>query len=461
MTEIESSIFRKYDIRGRAMGDNRTITVDAARLIGQAFGTYIQDIEHEKTVVVGRDNRHSSYDLMYAAIDGLAASGCDVIDIGLVSTPVLYWHAVARDNAGGMMITGSHLPPDQNGFKLSVGSRSLHSEQIQMLRSFIVGNHLYYGDGRVEADDRAYGSYIYDLAGRLVMDRALTVVIDAGNGTGGLFGPRLVQMWGHKVHCIYCQPDGNYPNHHPDPLEPQNMIALGEAVREHGADVGIAFDGDADRMGVVDERGEMIVADRVLALLAQDMLGRNPGAGVVVDVLTSQAVIDAIEDTTGQVIMSPTGHSLVKEKMRDSGALLGGEVSAHIFLAEDYHGFDDGYLAAGRLLQVIASSEHTLSALNGAIPTLYSTPIYRPYCPEALKDEVIDHIRTALANQGEIIDIDGVRIQFEKGWGLIRASNTEAVLTLRFEAESEADALAYRDLFAAELAKFADVGTLE
>lgn len=458
MTEITPKIFKKYDIRGQAMGDDAVITPAVARQIGHAFGTFVQRVEEKQQVVVGRDNRLTSFELAEAAIEGILASGCDAVDIGLVSTPLVYWHAIRRGDAGGLMITGSHLPPEQNGFKLSMGKRNLYGGQLTLLRTMIERDQLAYGTGKGQTDEKAYSAYMNDLAGRLTMARPLKVVVDAGNGTGGLFAPMLLRKWGHEVvECLYCEPDGHYPNHQPDPQSLENMVILGERVRALGADVGIAFDGDADRMGAVDEQGQMIVADRILALLAQDMLKRHPGEIVVADVLSSQALFDAIAQAGGQPEMWISGHSLIKARMAERGALLGGEMSGHIFLGEDYFGFDDGYFAAGRLLQLLAAGAAPLSALDAALPHYYSTPEYRPHCPDDAKETVINGVKTALGDKGTVVDVDGVRIQFEKGWGILRASNTEPVLSLRFEGQTEADALAYRDLFLAALRQYPQV----
>ncbi len=458
MADINTKIFKKYDIRGKAEGEGAVITKEVARLIGHAFGTYVQRVDDRQTVVVGHDNRRTSLDLVEGVTAGLTASGCKVIDIGLVSTPVVYWHAVHYGDVGGVMITGSHLTPDQNGFKLSIGARNIYGGQIDVLRTIIERNQFAYGEGSAEVDHGAYSRYIHDLEKRVKPSRPLKVVIDAGNGTGGLFGPRLFKLWGHEVlECLYCQPDGSYPNHQPDPQQPANMRDLAAKVVELGADAGIAFDGDADRMGAVDEQGNMIAADRVLALLARDLLARRPGSRVVADVLSSQVLFDAVAAAGGQPVMWISGHSLIKAKMTELGAPLGGEMSGHIFLSEDYFGFDDGYLAAGRLLSLLGTSGKKLSELNASIPTLHSTPEYRPRCADDLKETVIQGVKTALADKGEVVDVDGVRIKFEKGWGLIRASNTEPVLSLRFEGETEADALAYRDLFATALKPWPEI----
>jgi phosphomannomutase/phosphoglucomutase len=360
------------------------------------------------------------------------------------------------------MITGSHLSADQNGIKLCVGNRTLYGDEIQSLREAIDQQTFIDGDGSVVVDQKSQSSYHDDLAKRIPKTRALNVVIDAGNGVGGLFASQLFEAWGHHVVAeLYCEPDASYPNHHPNPQEAANMRDLGAKVREVGADIGIAFDGDADRMGAVDENGELIVADRLLALIARDMLQRHSGETVVADVLCSQVLFDAVEANGGRVFMAASGHSLVKEAMREKNALLGGEMSGHIFLGEDYFGFDDGFFAAGRLLQLLANSDKTLSQLDGELPRLHSTPEYRPYCPDEDKQRVINGVAEYLKEKGEVETVDGFRIKFKRGWGILRASNTEPVLSLRFEGETEADAIAYRELFVEALSDFPVVGKVE
>ena len=457
MATVNPKLFKKYDIRGTAMGKDAPLTPEVARLIGQAFGTYLRNVEERRTVVVGRDNRHSSLALMDAAMHGLMQAGCFVVDIALTSTPIVYWNAVKRNNAGGMMVTGSHLAPDQNGFKLSVGARNIYGDGIQEILRLIQTESFMRDTGEIDCIE-SVEDYYSDIVPKLrVKTHPLKIVVDAGNGTGGIFAPKLLRTLGHNVIELFCEPDGNYPNHQPDPQVAANMRALGDKVREVGADLGIAFDGDADRMGAVDEQGTMIAADRLLALLARDMLVRHPGATVVGDVLSSQVLFDAVAQAGGTPIMWASGHSLVKAKMVETGALLGGEMSGHIFLGEDYYGFDDAYVAAGRLLQVLATAKQPLSMLNASIPTLYSTPEYRPHCPDDAKARVIDGVRVALEGKGAIVTVDGVRVQFEHGWGILRASNTEPVLSLRFEATTEAEALAYRDLFVSALQAYPEV----
>lgn len=463
---MDSNIFKKYDIRGAAEGATATVTPEAARWIGLGLGTYIQRNTPVDQVVVGRDNRRSSFDLARAVIDGLRASGIKVIDLELVATPIVYWQAVRYGNIGGVMVTGSHLPPEQNGFKLCVGGKNLFGSALQNIRNLIESGDLTYGAGSVTVDRSAYSKYVEDIAARVPMPRPLKVVLDAGNGTAGLFITRLMRLWGHEMlDCLYCQPDGNFPNHPANPQEAANMVTLGQRVRETGADVGIAFDGDADRMGAVNERGELIAADRILALLARDLLTRHPGATVVADVLSSQVLFDEVARCGGKPVMWASGHSLVKAKMTETGALLGGEMSGHIFLGEDYYGYDDGFLAAGRVLQMLAGGDQPFSALDDSLPRLFSTPEYRPTCPDADKRIVIDGVQRFLTTQmgtaAEISTVDGVRVRFEHGWGLLRASNTEPVLSLRFEATNEAQAATYRQLFEEALHAFPQVGPLE
>src|SRR5690606_30262510 len=341
---IDPGIFKKYDIRGRA---GEAITEAAAEAIGQAFGTFLRR-SGIGAAVVGRDNRHSSPALAQAAIAGLTRAGCDVTDIGMVATPLVYWCAVEAGNIGGMMITGSHLKPDQNGFKLSIGKDNLHGEQIQALRQMI------------ERGELAMAT------GRLARGRSRRRVVRAWTAMGGVFGVPLLEALGHRVTCLYCEPDGTYPNPQPDPQVPANLRDLCERVKQEGADLGLAFDGDADRVGVVDDQGNAIPADRVLILLARDTLARHPGATVVADVLTTQVLFDEVERAGGKPLIWISGHSLIKAKMAEEGALLGGEMSGHIFIADGYYGFDDGPFVAGRGGPMIAGQKQLLSQLIGS-----------------------------------------------------------------------------------------------
>jgi phosphomannomutase/phosphoglucomutase len=315
----------------------------------------------------------------------------------------------------------------------------------------IVKNDLAVGEGYTTADDGANERYLAMLEGRLSHARALKIVVDAGNGMGGVYAVPLLEALGHHVIPLYCEPDGSYPHHQPDPQVPDNLRDLVAAVREYEADLGLAFDGDSDRVGVVDDQGIVIPADRVLVLLARDMLKRHPGATVVADVLSTQVLFDDVKEAGGKPLVWISGHSLIKAKMAEIGALLGGEMSGHIFIADDYYGFDDGVFVAGRIVQLITAQAQPLSALMATVPMLYATPEYRPHCPDDRKAPVIQAVHDVLINQYTINSVDGIRITFERGWGLLRASNTEPVLSLRFEGQTEADALEYKRIVQAAL----------
>lgn len=439
---IQPGIFKRYDIRGK-VGD--AITEDVAEQIGRAFGSYLRR-EGVQGAVVGHDNRLSSRALADAAIRGLADAGVDVTDIGMVATPVVYWSAVEAGNIGGLMITGSHLKPEMNGFKLSIGMSNLYGDQIQALRQMIDAGELLVGAGDVRVDDTVNERYLAMAESKLHHARPLKIVVDAGNGMGGIYGPPLLEAFGHTVIRLYCEPDGTYPHHQPDPQNADNLRDLAARVVSEGADLGLAFDGDADRVGVVDDQGHPVSADRVLVLLARDTLKRHPGATVVADVLSTQVLFDEVAKAGGRPLIWISGHSLIKAKMAEEKALLGGEMSGHIFMGDGYYGFDDGVFVAGRIVQILAGQDQPLSAIMQTVPTLYSTPEYRPHCPDEKKETVIRAVHEALKARYPINDVDGIRITFERGWGLLRQSNTEPVLSLRFEGETEADALAYKHI---------------
>jgi len=452
---LDSALFKKYDVRGVAQGENATLTRQAAQSIGQAFATYLQRQHHINRVVIGRDNRLTSYDLQEAFMEGLAQAGSKISDLGLVSTPLVYWHAVHEGGIGGVMVTGSHLAPHYNGFKFSIGAENLWGEALQSIGQMAQAHDFTYGKGSSEriVNTSAYSHYTRDIAKRVQVARRLKVVVDAGNGTGGIFAPRLLELWGQDASGLYLEPDGHFPNHLPNPQDEANVADLGQRVRELGADVGLAFDGDADRVGVVDEQGRLIPADRLLALLARDLLARHPGAAVVGEVLCSQVLFDVVRQHGGIAHLAPSGHSVVKAAMRQTGALLGGEMSGHIFLAEDFYGVDDAYLVAGRLLALLAAQDQPLSVLDDSLPRLFATPEYRPACPDERKAPILHALAESLAPHGTLNLLDGVRVQFARGWGIARASQTEPVLSLRFEGQTEADVQAYRALFFDHLAQ--------
>ena len=459
-SDLDAGLFRRYDIRGPVDGAQAPLNADVAGLIGRGVGTLLRRRHGVSRVVIARDNRLSSPALHRAARDGLLNSGCEVLDIGLAPTPLLY-HRVARETGqAGLMVTGSHLPPAYNGFKLALGAQSLHGEQLQALRRLIEARDFEGGEGRLRRCEGAalYAAYVEEQAGRIHARRGLRVVVDAGNGTAGLVAPGLLRALGHDlVECLYCEPDGRFPNHQPDPGDARTLEALCAAVPRHGADVGLAFDGDADRLGVVDGRGRVIAPDRVLTLLGLDLLKRHPGARILADVSCSQVLLDEVRRAGGRPMLCATGHALVKAQLAATGALLGGEISGHFFCAEDYFGFDDAFHAAGRLLQLLAAGEASLADLDDALPRPAVSPLYRPPCPPETGRRVMGELRERLAGEGELLEVDGLRLQLEDAWGLARLSNTEAVMSLRFEGRDEAAMAACRARFAGVLREVANI----
>jgi phosphomannomutase / phosphoglucomutase len=414
--------------------------------LGRAFGTLAA--EHGATLLgVGRDCRLSSDAYAAAVREGIAGTGVDVLDLGVCPTPLVYFAIAHWELGGGMQVTGSHNAADYNGFKLCLGTQALHGEQIQDLRRRIEGDVARQGAGRITA--RAvippYQEYVAANVGRL--GRSIRVVVDAGNGTGGPVAPALYQRLGAQVTPLFCDLDGRFPNHHPDPTMVENMQHLVARVRESGAELGIAFDGDADRIGVVDASGRMIWGDELLVLYARDVLARHPGAVVISEVKCSQRLYDDIAQHGGRGIMWKAGHSLLKAKMRETGALVGGEMSGHIFFKERWFGFDDGIYAGARLLEILGRSGQTVDALLADLPHTETTPEIRIECTDEAKFRVADLVRDRMRAEGrELIEIDGVRVRFPHGWGLLRASNTQPVLVMRFEADTPEHLADYRRL---------------
>jgi phosphomannomutase/phosphoglucomutase len=377
----------------------------------------------------------------------MASAGVDVLDLGVCPTPLVYFAIAHWELGGGLQVTGSHNAADYNGFKLCLGTQALYGEQIQDLRRRIEGGVARQGSGRVTVRPviPTYLDYVADNVGRLA--RPIRVVIDAGNGTAGPVAPALYERLGAQVTPLFCDLDGRFPNHHPDPTMVENMQHLVASVRQTGAELGIAFDGDADRIGVVDASGRMIWGDELLVLYARDVLARHPGAVVVSEVKCSQRMYDDIAQHGGRGIMWKAGHSLLKAKMRETGAQLGGEMSGHIFFKERWFGFDDGIYAGARLLEILGRSGKTVDALLADLPHTETTPEIRIDCPDEGKFRVADLVRDRMQAEGrELIDIDGVRVRFPNGWGLLRASNTQPVLVMRFEADTPGHLAEYRRL---------------
>lgn len=432
---INPNIFREYDIRGIAESD---LNDKAAIAIGKAFATQLKR-EGRKTVVVGRDVRLTSGRLRDAISAGITSAGLDVIDIGVVPTPANYFAILHFKADAGLMITGSHNPIEYNGFKLSknIGSiAAVFGEEIQALRQLIENNDFESGSGKVE-ERQVMDDYMAALRERITLQRPLKIVIDAGNGTAGEIAPALFESLGCEVIRLYCEPDGTFPNHLPDPTVPRYVADLIALVKKHEADAGLGFDGDADRVGVIDNRGRIIYADRLMALFARDTLQRFPGAPIVFDVKCSQALEDVIKESGGQAVMYKTGHSLLKTKMKELNAPLAGEMSGHIFFADGYFGYDDGIFSAGRLLQILSAGNKTLAELHDSVPAFSSTPEIRVECSDDEKFRIVENLVRHFKKTHEVIDVDGARVLFGDGWGLVRASNTQPVLVLRFEAKTE------------------------
>lgn len=394
---------------------------------------------------VGRDCRLTSEAYATALIDGIRATGVDVVDVGLCPTPLLYFSLFHWDLDGGIQVTGSHNPAEHNGFKICLGKETLHGDAIQDLRRRIESGKAREGRGAIEVRPviPPYQRWVVDSIGRLGRD--VRVVVDAGNATAGPVAPPIYRELGAGVTELFCSIDGRFPNHHPDPTIPENLEHLIRAVRDQGAELGIAFDGDADRIGVVDATGRIVWGDELLVIYGRDVLSRNPGAVIVSEVKCSQRLYDDIAARGGRGIMWKAGHSLLKAKMRETGALLGGEMSGHIFFKERYFGYDDAIYAGARLLEILARTGRTVADLLADLPPSCSTPEIRLDCPDGVKFALADAVRERFRREGrDIVDVDGVRVRFPHGWGLLRASNTQPVLVMRFEAETPAQLAEYR-----------------
>ncbi len=430
--EINPQIYREYDIRGVV---DRDLTPDIVRILGKGFGTHMVNLG-KKQLVVGRDGRLSSKAFRDALVEGLLSTGCDVVDIGVCPTPVYYFSVFHLDKDGGIMVTGSHNPPEFNGFKVSVGKSTIFGEEIQNLGRLIEKGSFASGHGRLSEVEiiRPYQDYIKN---NIKLGRKMSVVIDSGNGTGGVVAAPLLRDLGCEVEELYSEINGRFPNHFPDPTIPANLRVLIERVKKSKADVGIGYDGDADRIGAADDQGNIIWGDQLMILFAREILRERKGATFVAEVKCSQNLFNDIERRGGKAIMWRTGHSLIKEKMKEEKAALGGEMSGHIFFADRYFGYDDAIYASCRLIELLSKTDQKLSQLLEDVPKTVITPEIRVDCPDEIKFNVVETVKEELRKEFPIIDVDGVRVRFEDGWGLLRASNTQPVLVLRFEAPSE------------------------
>jgi phosphomannomutase/phosphoglucomutase len=432
---LSRAIFRESDIRGIAGKD---LTEDVATALAGAYATLLAEKGAKGAIAVGRDNRPSGEGLHRALVAGLIATGLDVVDIGIVPTPLAYWSQHNLDVVGGIQITGSHNPPEYNGFKLGLGTASIYGADIQHLYELAVAGRFPRGEGSLRKE-QVIDRYVEDVSGRIgKLSRALKVVIDCGNGAGALVAPKLFPKLGIQPRCLFCESDGSFPNHHPDPTVPKNLEDLIRAVKTDRADIGIAFDGDADRIGVIDNTGEIIWGDYLLIIYARDVLARTgKGQAIVFDVKASQALPEAVEKAGGVPVMWKTGHSLIEEKMHETRAPVAGEMSGHMFFAEGYYGFDDALYGAARLLHIVADSGKTVRDLLADVPRFVSTPEIRVDCPDDKKFAIVEEARKYFGARYEVITVDGVRVLFGDGWGLIRASNTQPVLVMRFEARTK------------------------
>lgn len=450
--EVDPGIFRAYDIRG-VVGE--TLSVEVAERIGQAIGTVLEE-QGLTDIVVGRDGRLSGPELSDGLIEGLRKAGRNVIDIGMAPTPVAYFAAYHLRTGSSVAVTGSHNPPDYNGFKIVVGGQTLSGDAITDLYARINEKRLHRADayGTLQQRDVA-ADYIQRIADDVQMDRPLKVVVDAGNGVAGDIAPKLLEAIGAEVIPLYCDVDGNFPNHHPDPSEPHNLEDLIQTVKRFDADIGLAFDGDGDRLGVVTKEGEIIFPDRLLMLFAADVLERNPGALIIYDVKCTGKLQGWVLSHGGTPLMWQTGHSLIKAKMRETGAELAGEMSGHFFFQERWYGFDDGLYSAARLLEVLAARAETPSETLNALPNALSTPEIKVPVAGSPHEIVAKFVASAQFEGARLTTIDGLRADWEDGWGLVRASNTTPILVLRFEADNKEVLARIKDDFRAHLSKVA------
>jgi phosphomannomutase/phosphoglucomutase len=445
---LPAGIFRAYDIRG-IVGDS--LTAETAYWIGRAIGAESLACG-ESRVVVGRDGRLSGPELIGGLTRGLCEAGCDVTDVGMVPTPVLYFAANTLGPRSGVMVTGSHNPPDYNGFKIMIAGETLSGERIQGLYQRLQNNDLSSGSGQ-SSQACVLDAYRERILGDVKVNRPLKVVVDCGNGVAGVNAPELIAAMGVEVIPLFCDVDGTFPNHHPDPGKPENLEDLIKAVAEHGADLGLAFDGDGDRVGVVTNEGEMIYPDRLLMLFARDVISRNPGADVIFDVKCTRGLIGLIEQFGGKPMMWKTGHSLIKARMKETGALLAGEMSGHIFFKERWYGFDDGIYSAVRLLEILGNETRTAAEVFTDFPVALSTPEINIKVTDESKFTLIEALQrdAVWGEDASLFTLDGVRVDYPYGWGLVRASNTTPVLVLRFEADSEAQLEQIKEAFRGQL----------
>jgi phosphomannomutase/phosphoglucomutase len=430
---LKPEIFRQYDIRGIVGKD---LTPETVELLGKGIGTHYRRKGRQK-VALGRDCRLSSPSFSNILADALNSTGCEVIDLGTIPTPLLYFTVFHKGIDSGVMITGSHNPPEYNGFKMMIGEDTLYGEEIQQIYSLIQRSDFMEETGAEKQSYSIQAEYQDYVVNNINLEKKLKVVIDAGNGTAGVVAAPVLRELGCEVVELYCEMDGTFPNHHPDPTLPEALTGLIEKVKEEKAALGVSFDGDGDRIGVIDDEGHIIWGDRLMILFARSILPEHPGAPVISEVKASKILYDEIEKLGGTPIMWKTGHSLIKKKIKEEKALVAGEMSGHIFFADRFFGFDDAIYAAARTLEILSRTDKKLSQMLNDLPHVFNTPEIRVYASDQVKFKIVEEVKNLLSEKYPIIDIDGVRANFPDGWALVRASNTQESLVLRYEAESE------------------------
>jgi phosphomannomutase / phosphoglucomutase len=446
---MNKEIFREYDIRGDVEKD---LTDDVVRNIGRAFAVYMTE-GGKKTASIARDCRLSSEHYRDLLVESMVESGLDVIDVGLVPTGLFYYSLFNLDVEGGIMITGSHNPPQMNGFKVAFGKSTIFGEQIQNIRKIIEEGRFVQGKGSYSEYKNLVADYFTFLRSNIKLNKHFKVVVDAGNGTGGVIGVPIMREMGQEVVELFCDMDGHFPNHFPDPTVEKNVETLRKTVLEQKAHVGIGYDGDADRIGIIDEKGNIIWGDYLMIIFARDILREHMGATFVSEVKCSKNLFDDIEKHGGKPIMWKAGHSLIKQKMKETGALMGGEMSGHIFFADKFFGYDDAIYASLRFLEIMEKDGRPVSEFLSDLPKMYSTAEIRMDCPDNVKFEIVRKLTEYYKTKFNVIDTDGVRVTFEDGWGLVRSSNTQPILVLRFEATSKEALARIQDMVMQDLSQ--------
>ncbi|MBO8169553.1 MAG: phosphomannomutase/phosphoglucomutase [Thermoanaerobacteraceae bacterium] len=459
MTVINKEVFRQYDIRG-LVGEE--LTDEFVYLLGQSIGTYLQRKGFTEAIV-GRDNRKSSPRIREQLVSGITATGCDVIDIGEVITPIFYYARILYDVPGGAMITGSHNPSEYNGFKIAgdKGPGTIYGEEIQKLRRLMEAKDFESGSGKVIERDPV-PDYINMICQKVQLGpKKLKVVVDCGNGTASHFAPKVLEKLGCDVVPLYCTSDPSFPNHHPDPVKASNLTDLIGRVKEENADVGVAYDGDADRIGAVDEKGNIIWGDTLMILYWREIMPKFPGADAIIEVKCSQALVDEVKRLGGRPVFYKTGHSLIKAKMKELGTVFTGEMSGHMFFADEYYGYDDAIYATARLLRILSHEEKSFSELLADVPVYYSTPETRIDCPDSRKFQIVEQLAEEFKKDYEVIDVDGARVLFPGGWGLIRCSNTQPVIVARCEGKTPQDLEYISSIIKEKLTQFPEIADFQ